>query len=98
VAVDWNKVAMPMFRSRAHADVLTKVFNIPSQSMTPALAQIIMSWDFPEPEASRVIELSAKANEGTLTDDEAAELETYVNIGDLLAYWQSKARQALQQA
>jgi hypothetical protein len=37
--------------------------------------------------------LNAKANEGTLTADEAAELEACANIGDLLAYWQSKARQ-----
>jgi hypothetical protein len=36
-----------------------------------------------------------RANEGQLTDDEQAELEAYINIGDLLAYWQSKALQAL---
>jgi hypothetical protein len=28
----------------------------------------------------------ARANEGMLTDDEQAELEAYVNIGDTLAY------------
>jgi hypothetical protein len=37
-----------------------------------------------------------KANEGTLTESEEAELEAYINVGDLLAFWQSKARQALQ--
>ena len=31
-----------------------------------------------------------------LTGEEEAELEAYVNINDLLAYWQSKARQTLQ--
>jgi hypothetical protein len=32
---------------------------------------------------------------GALTEGEEAELEAYIN-GDLLALWQSKARQALQ--
>jgi hypothetical protein len=43
-----------------------------------------------------VDELNAKANEGTLTAAERAELRTYATIADILAYWQSKARQVLQ--
>ena len=65
--------------------------------MTRPLAESIMALDFPEGDAARIDELNAKANEGTLTDDEEAELEAYINISDLLAYWQSKARRALQQ-
>jgi hypothetical protein len=64
--------------------------------LSRSLAEDILSLDFPQPDADRVAELSAKANEGTLTDGEEAELEAYVNVGDLLAFWQSKARQALQ--
>jgi hypothetical protein len=64
--------------------------------MTPALAEGILALDFPESDAVRIDELNARANEGQLTDDEQAELEAYINIGDLLAYWQSKARQSLQ--
>jgi hypothetical protein len=45
----------------------------------------------------RAAELNDKANEGLLTDAERDELQAYVNIADLLAYWQLKARQALQQ-
>jgi hypothetical protein len=44
------------------------------------------------------VNCNEKANEGLLTPAEAAELEAYVNVGDLLAYWQSKARQAFPQA
>jgi hypothetical protein len=36
--------------------------------------------------------LSAKANAGTLSEGEEAELEAYISVGDLLAFWQSKAR------
>lgn len=39
-----------------------------------------------------------KATEGLLTDAEREELQVYANIADLLAYWQLKARQALQQS
>jgi hypothetical protein len=64
--------------------------------VSAALAESILGLDFPEEDAARVDELNARANEGTLTGDERAELEAYINIGDLLAYWQSKARRTLQ--
>jgi hypothetical protein len=63
--------------------------------MAKPLAESILALDFPQKDAARIDELNVKANEGTLTDAEAAELEAYVNVGDLLAYWQSKARQLL---
>jgi len=53
--------------------------------------------DFPESDAVRAAELNEKANEGLLTDGEREELQVYANVADLLAYWQLKARQALQQ-
>jgi len=64
--------------------------------MTPALAEGILALDFPEDDAVRIDELNVRANEGHLTDDEQAELEAYINVSDLLAYWQSKARQIVQ--
>lgn len=39
--------------------------------------------------------MNEKANEGTLAEDERTELDAYVNVADLLAYWQSEARQHL---
>jgi len=86
-----------MFRPKPHADVLERVFDLSGHGMTRTLAESILALDFPEGDAARVEELNARANEGTLTEEEEAELEAYVNIGDLLAYWQSKARQTLQQ-
>ncbi len=64
--------------------------------MTRALAESILALDFPEGDAARIEGLNVKANEGNLTEEEDAELETYINVNDLLAYWQSKARQTLQ--
>jgi hypothetical protein len=56
-----------------------------------------LALDFPEGDAVRIEELNVRANEGELTDEEEAEMEAYTKINDLLAYWQSKARRALQQ-
>jgi hypothetical protein len=75
--------------------VLRSVFDLTGRGMTTPLAESILALDFPQQDGARINELNAKANEGMLTGAEEAELEAYVNIGDLLAYWQSKARQAL---
>ena len=40
-------------------------------------------------------ELGAKSNRGTLTAEEAEELDGYIAADDLLSFWQSKARLAL---
>jgi hypothetical protein len=83
------------FRSKPHADLLRRVFDLPAHGMTRALAEGILELDFPEDDAVRIEELNVRANEGQLTEDEQAELESYVNVSDLLAYWQSKARQTV---
>lgn len=85
-----------LFRTKPHADVLLRVFDLTGHGLTPVLAEGILALDFPEKDAVRIEELNIRANEGNLTDEEAAELQAYINIGDLLAYWQSKARQSQQ--
>ncbi len=84
------------FHPQPQAEVLRSVFDLTGRGMTKPLAESILALDFPEEDAARIDELNAKANEGRLTSAEELELEAYVNIGDLLAYWQSKARQTLQ--
>jgi len=85
-----------MYRPKPHADLLLRVFDLPRRGMNRALAEGILSLDFPEEDAARIEELNVKANTGNLTEAEESELEAYVNVNDLLAYWQSKARQTLQ--
>lgn len=63
--------------------------------MSRTLAKRILELNFQERDAERIEDLNAKANDGLLTAEEQSELEAYVNVGDLLAFWQSKARQAL---
>src|SRR5947207_2515704 len=72
-----------MYRAKVHSDLLLRVFDLPRRGMTRALAESIMALDFPERDAARIEELNARANEGTLTDEEEGELEAYLNINDL---------------
>jgi uncharacterized protein (UPF0305 family) len=81
-----------------HADLLRRVFDLPGHGLTQALAESILARDFPDDDAARIEQLNMRANEGQLTDDEQAELEAYINVSDLLAYWQSRARQAVHPA
>ena len=85
-----------MYRPKPHSDLLLRVFDLPRRGMNRALAEGILALDFPEEDAARIEALNLKANEGKLTEEEEAELEAYIDINDLLAYWQSKARQTLQ--
>jgi hypothetical protein len=91
-------MARTAFHAKAHSDILRSVFDLPKRGMTRPLAESILALDFPHDAAARIEILNEKANQGTLTEAEEAELEAYVNVSDLLAYWQSKARQALQQS
>ena len=77
---------------------MERVFDLPGRAMSAALAERILEMDFPEADAARVEELNEKANEGLLSADEELELEAYIDIGNLLAVWQSKARQSLRNA
>ena len=90
-------MAQPVFQAKPYSEILRRVFDLPGRGMTTPLAESILALDFPDDAAARIDALNERANEGTLTDAEQVELEAYVNIGDLLAYWQSKARQTLQQ-
>jgi len=65
---------------------------------TPEAARAILELDFDPADHRRIVELSAKANEGALTPPEREELEDYVEINDILALLQSKARLSLKQA
>ena len=85
------------FSPKPHVELLLRVFDLSRRGMSAALAEGILALDFPEEDAARIEELNIKANEGELTEEEEAELGVYANIHDLLAYWQSKARQKLQQ-
>ncbi len=89
-------MAQAALESGTYPEILQRVFDFSSTGMTVELAQSILRLDFPPADAARLEILNEKANEGILASNERAELEAYVNVANLLALWQSKARRALQ--
>ncbi|MDP6356091.1 MAG: hypothetical protein QF473_13360 [Planctomycetota bacterium] len=64
--------------------------NLPRQA-----AEYLLLLDFDDVDHIRIAELNEKANEGSLTSDERAELEEYIRAGDLISFLQSKARRSI---
>ena len=65
--------------------------------MSPELARQVLAWNFPPEDHERVHDLSGKAQLGTLSKEEEAELDDYLAVNDMLAILQSKARVSLKQ-
>jgi hypothetical protein len=65
-------------------------------TFTPELARAILKLDFDREDQERVEILSAKAQKGSLTPEERAELEEYIRVNNELMILQSKARLSLQ--
>jgi hypothetical protein len=66
--------------------------------LNPEIARAILKIDFIPEDHRRIDELSAKAQKGTLTPEERAELEEYVRVNTQLTILQSKARLSLKRA
>ena len=57
-----------------------------------------MKLDFDPEDHRRIDALSIKAQEGTLTPQEVADLDEYIRVNDLLTGMQAKARLSLKKA
>jgi hypothetical protein len=63
--------------------------------LSTELCRHVLSLDFSSEDRRRCDELSAKAAEGSLSDDEQAELDDLLIANDVLALLQSNARRVL---
>jgi hypothetical protein len=63
--------------------------------LSPEAAEYLLSIGFADSDRRRMEELAERSQAGTLTDEEGAEYDSYLHIGNLLAVMQSKARVAL---
>jgi hypothetical protein len=78
--------------------IWTRIVKPEQADFTPELARAILKLDFDPEDHRRVDELSAKAQKGTLSPEERAELEEYVRVNTQLTILQSKARLSLKRA
>jgi hypothetical protein len=79
----------------SEAAIFARVWENRDGGLTPPLARHVLKLGFGDEDKARMHDLIERNQEGTLTDDERAELDNFVKVGDLLAILQSKARKFL---
>ena len=62
------------------------------ERMSHEVAEFLLSIDFEAGDIDRMNLLSERARQGTLTEQETAELDSYLHVGSLLSILQSRAR------
>jgi hypothetical protein len=75
--------------------IFRRVIDPGDGSMSPDLARFVLELDFPAPDHVRYEELYAKAQDETLTQDEARELDSYLHVDSLIAIMRLKAERSL---
>ena len=75
--------------------LLGAVFESLGRCLTPTSAREILALRADDSSCRRVEELASKCNSGTLSPEERAEYQLWVEVGDFVALLQAKARRYL---
>jgi hypothetical protein len=79
------------------AAIWARLIQSQPEELTPEAARYLLGLGFSESDRARMQELADRSQAGTLTEEEAAEFDSYLHIGNLLAVMQSRARLTLAQ-
>ena len=82
----------------SEADIWDRVIQPERSNLSPDAARYILDLSFDPRDRKRMHQLALKAQAGTLTEQEATELDNYRRVGRLLDLMQSKARLSLKRA
>jgi hypothetical protein len=72
--------------------ILDRILELVSSSLNDEAARKLIGLQADRRVQARVSALARKCNDGTLTQDERSEYETYVMAGEFIAILQAKAR------
>jgi len=75
--------------------ILERVIDPQRGGFPPEVGRQILKFTFPPEDRARYLTLSTKAQAGSLTADERAVLEDYLNVDDLLMILKAKAEASL---
>lgn len=78
--------------------ILERLMKPKRAKLSPLAAQELLQLRFDERETERMLHLGKKAQEGTLSAKEQAELNGYELVGHFLAILHSQARQVLKRS
>jgi hypothetical protein len=75
--------------------IWARLMQTPGDGLSPEAAEYLLSIRFADNDVERMRLLAERSEAGALTDEERAEFDSYLHVGNLLAVIQSKARLAL---
>ena len=77
------------------AAIWARLMQVHGGDLSPEAAEYLLSIGFGDGDRDRMQQLAERSESGTLTDEEKAEFDSYLHVGNLLAVMQSRARIAL---
>jgi hypothetical protein len=80
---------------KGEAAIWARVIAPENNGLSPDAARALLEFRFGDRDKARMSELAEKNKEGHLTEEERAELEGYVKVGDVLSLIHLKARKSL---
>jgi hypothetical protein len=81
----------------SEAEILQEVIGVDEGGLTPEVARSVLRWKFTDRAVTRMNDLAARNNQGTITDVERDELAKYLRVGSLINLIQAKARVSLKE-
>ncbi len=92
------KIMSNLDTSPSEAAIVGRLIKPDRGDFSPEVARELLSLQFGEEDRARMRQLSVKAQEGTLTAPERAEVENYRRVGYWLGILWSRARLSLKRA
>ena len=77
------------------AAIWARLMQAQRDELSPQVAEYLLSIGFGDSDRERMQQLAERSEGGLLTDEEQAEFDGYLHVGNLLSVMQSKARVAL---
>jgi hypothetical protein len=88
-------VSSQLITPRGEAAIWARLIESQPNELTPEAAQYLLALHFDENDQARLQVLADRSQEGTLSEDDAREFDSYLHIANLLAVMQSRARLVL---
>lgn len=79
---------------KTESSILTRLFDLRGADLVPESAAFLLSIEFDVADVERMDHLSNLAQSGSLTPDEEAELDAYLEVGGFLTILHARARKA----
>ena len=79
----------------SEAAILARLIQMRKDNLSKDVAEYLLSIHFEDRDVARMNDLAQLAQNGSLSEDERAELDIYLHVSNRLATMQSKARRSL---